>query len=89
MDPVQKLWMYENWLEDHNDRNELAKNHAYLVASFWNPEAVSKILSADTHSSNDEEFEESSKMVKEMNIEKDLSTIKRKRKRRILMDKSV
>jgi hypothetical protein len=69
MDPVQKVWMYENWLGDQNDDAELAKNHAYLVASFWNPEAVKQILGdGNQHMSTDDEFEESSRMVREMNM---------------------
>ena len=71
MDPVQKFWMYENWLADQNDDAELAKNHAYLVASFWNPEAVKQILGeGNVHESTNEEFEESSKMVREMSLQK-------------------
>ncbi len=69
MDPVQKIWMYENWLADQNDDAELAKNHAYLLASFWNPEAVKQILGdGNVHMSTDEEFEESSRMVRELNM---------------------
>jgi hypothetical protein len=72
MDPVQKIWMYENWLGDQNDDAELAKNHAYLLASFWNPEAVKQIMGeGNTHQSTEEEFEESSRMVREMTF-KDL-----------------
>jgi hypothetical protein len=44
MDPVQKHWMLENWLEDIRDSSELAKNHAYLLASFSHPEQVKKEL---------------------------------------------
>lgn len=67
MDPVQKFWMYENWLADQNDDAELAKNHAYLVASFWNPEAVKQILGDNgVHESTDDEFEETSQMVKNL-----------------------
>ena len=68
MDPVQKVWMYNNWLADQIDKAELAKNHAYLLASFWNPEAVQQILGdGNVHESTDEEFEESSRLVKEFN----------------------
>lgn len=84
MDPVQKLWMYENWLADHADDAELAKNHAYLVGSFWNPEAVKQLVNGDTHQSTDEEFEESSKLVREFTIKdlrnKEKSSGKRKRR---------
>lgn len=92
MDPVQKLWMYENWLGDQLDKGELAKNHAYLIASFDHPEAVKNIMGGgNTHMSSDEEFEESSRMVREMNL-KSLSMTKqdkagvRKRKRRTIKE---
>lgn len=66
MDPVHKMWLYENWLADQNDDAELAKNHAYLLASFWDPEAVKQITgNNNSHVSSDDEFEESSKMVRE------------------------
>ena len=44
MDQVQKIWMFENWLADQEDLAELAKNHAYLLASFSNPEAVKELV---------------------------------------------
>jgi len=79
MNPVQKLWMYEHWLEDHREQIELAKNHAYLLASFWNPEAVKSIVDdSGKHYTTDEEFEESSNLVKKMN--EPITQIKRKRR---------
>ena len=86
MDPVQKIWMFENWIADQNDDIELAKNHAYLLASFSHPEAVKKILNNDnSYESTDEEFEETSKMIRSMN-DKKLEQSVRKRKRHIIKD---
>ena len=69
MDPVQKLWFYEIWLADQKDEAELAKNQAYLIGSFWNPEAVKSLMGdGNSHQSTDAEFEESTRMVKEGNI---------------------
>lgn len=69
MDPVRKMWMYENWIADQNDQAELAQNHAYLLASFSNPEAVKKILGdGNTHESTDEELDETSKMIRDINL---------------------
>lgn len=66
MDPVQKIWMMNNWQADQNEQAELAKNHAYLLGSFWNPEAVKQLAGdSNTHMSNDEEYEESLRIVKE------------------------
>lgn len=85
MDPVQKIWMFENWLGDQLDKGELAKNHAYLLASFDHPEAIKQIMGGgNVHMSSDEEFEESSRMVQEMNM-KSLNLAKKEqtgRKRR-------
>jgi hypothetical protein len=88
MDPVQKLWLYNNWIADQNEEAELAKNHAYLLASFWNAEAVQQILGDDNvHTSTDEEFEESSKMVREQSLKllqqkEEVSQPVRRRRRR-------
>jgi len=85
MDPIQKIWMYENWLADQNENAELAKNHAYLLASFWNPEAVKQLIGeGNIHASTDEEFEESTRMVKEINeqLEQQKNTKQVKRKKR-------
>lgn len=83
MDPVQKIWMYENWIADQNDDAELAKNHAYLLASFWNPEAVKEILGqGDVRISTDEEFEETSRMVREASLKSLEEKTKTKRRRR-------
>jgi hypothetical protein len=69
MDPVQKMWMFHQWIGDQLDSAELAKNHAYLLASFDHPEEVKKILGGgDVHISTDEEFEESSRIVREASL---------------------
>jgi hypothetical protein len=90
MDPVLKVWLYEQWIGDHRDDAELAKNHAYLLGSFWNPEAVKQLMNDNVHESTDEEYEESLRMVRDTNIKMlDLGNKKtgRKRKRRNLKDK--
>jgi len=92
IDPVQKLWMFNQWVGDQIDSAELAKNHAYLLASFDHPEAVKELVGAgDVHQSTDEEFEESSKMVREMSLislaapQPQETTKKAKRKRRLTL----
>lgn len=69
MDPVRKIWMYNNWIADQNDLSELAKNHAYLLGSFWNPEAVKNLMGdGNVHISSDDEYEESLSIVKNQNF---------------------
>lgn len=84
MDPVQKMWMFENWLADRADDAELAKNHAYLVASFDHPEAVKQLLgTGNVHESTDEDFEESSRIVRENTLKQVRG---KKRKKRHLVE---
>jgi hypothetical protein len=84
MDPLIKIWMYENWLEDYKDKSELAKNHAYLLGSFWDPKAVQEMMgtSGNVMVSSDKEFEQSTEMVLR-DRDKTPITVKKKRRRRI------
>ena len=63
IDPVLKMWMFYQWLGDHRDEADLAKNHAYLLGSFWNAEAVQKLMNENVHESSDDDMEESMKMI--------------------------
>lgn len=82
MDPVQKLWMYENWVADQKQNAELAKNHAYLLASFWDPEAVQNIIGGNTIETTDEEFEDSSRIVREQSLMLQKKQAENKKRRR-------
>lgn len=68
MEPILKLWLYEQWLGDHRDDAELAKNHAYLLGSFWNAEAVQSMMNDNVHESTDEDLAESMKMVEDTDL---------------------
>lgn len=77
MDPVLRIWLYNNWLGDQNDKAELAKNTAYLLASFWNPEAVKQILGeGNVHESTDEEYEESLDIVRNQSFSLNIPKVK-------------
>ena len=72
MDPVQKIWMFHNWAQDQKDHAELAKNHAYLLGSFWNPEAVKDLMGDRSgFESSEEDFEESTKLIRDDNFKID------------------
>lgn len=72
IDPVQNLLMFESWVQDQREQSERDKNLAYLIGSFTNPEAVSKLLEseANTFVSDDEEFDALSKAIVEENRQK-------------------
>jgi hypothetical protein len=90
MDPVQKMWMFYQWMEDEKEKSELAKNHAYLLGSFTNPEAVKKLMGGgNSFDSSDEDFEESTQIVSQNKIvipelQKNAAPSVKRRKRRSL-----
>jgi hypothetical protein len=90
MDPVQKMWLFNNWIAKQNEQAELAKNHAYLLASFWNPEAVQQILGdGNVHESTDEEYEESLNIVRNQSIkllEEENKPLRRRRRHNLKRD---
>ena len=86
MNSVLKLWMFYNWVEDQNDDVELVKNHAYLLGSFWNPEAVQKLMGeGNVHVTSEEEFEASTRIIemeKQKEKEEKEKGLNKKRRRR-------
>lgn len=83
------MWMFENWLEDKKDNAEITKNHAYLIGSFINPEAVNKLLGDGTKfESTSEDFDESTELVRNniKLIEPEEIQKSNKRARRILKE---
>ena len=82
MDPVLKLWLFNNWLQDQDDDVEITKNHAYLLGSFINPEAISKILGdSNKFESTDEDFDKSSELVRKGAFNTNNNIKKRRRKK--------
>ena len=73
--------MFQNWIADKNDYVELAKNHAYLLGSFYNPEAAKKLFDEDKKIiSSEEDFEASRKLMLQDRALKNENKRKKKRK---------
>jgi len=88
MDPNLKFLMFSHWIEDQSEKIDILKNHGYLIGSFINPEAVSKILgSGSKHfESTEEDFEETSRLIFEHNnMEEKKEQSKRKKKKKKLI----
>jgi uncharacterized membrane protein len=84
MDPVQKLWMFEHWLKDQQDDVDLAKDQAYVIGSFIDPEAVRKLIDdSNKYESSEEEVEQSMEYIKNFklpNKEQNKEPTKRRRR---------
>ena len=65
LSPLQRLWYYESWLADIEEKHEFARNYAIFTGSFANMELAQHIVAEDSpdHASTDEDFEESAKVV--------------------------
>ncbi len=86
MDPVQRSWMFNSWIEDRKENIEFQKNHAYLIGGFANPAMLSKILDKDNNTieSSDEAFEKSLEIVKSSRKNTENKTsLKRRRHKKI------
>ena len=86
--PIEYLWMYESWRQDHEDRNEFQKSFSIFLGSFFNPEAAKKMMevSSPNHESTDEDFERSLEMVKEDKKKKEeAGNKKHRRQRRVII----
>ncbi len=65
IDPMMKLWMYESWLRDEEEKHKFAKDYAIFSGSFHNPEAAKKLMQEENPdvSLNEEEEQQSIDMV--------------------------
>lgn len=84
MDPVLKIWMYNNWVQDQQDSVDLAKDHAYLLGSFSNPEAVRKLLN-DTKvvKSSDDDFDKATEKLLAGKFNDNVNSGKNRKKRKV------
>lgn len=91
LDPILRLYMYESWYADLEDKNEFAKSYAILQGSFANPEMARKMVKLDNpdFESSDEDFDKVSKSIIEKNRQelKEASKLKR-RKRKLLTNRN-
>ena len=85
MDPVLRLWYFENWIMDQKEKIEIAKNHAFLLGSFWNPEAAKNLMDDENNIKlSDEEFEASLDIVRKSREEQEVNqTVKRRGRRTV------
>ncbi len=85
MDPIMKMWMFNNWIEDSNENIELLKHTGYLIGSFIDPKAARELAEKPSISSTDEVFEETFKEIAENNKRqeeiKNMPVKRRKRKK--------
>ncbi len=66
MNPLMKIYLYENWCEDLVEKNEFAKNYGTFIGAFSNIEMARAITGEGTTNieTSTEEFEESLDMVR-------------------------
>ena len=83
---MTKLWVYESWVADQEEKHKFARDYSILVGSFTNSEAAQEMMKADNPdvSLSDEEFEESTQKVLEEREEK--PNRRQRRRMRVVKD---
>lgn len=84
LDPLMRIYLFEHFVNDQQDKKELLKMAAILTGSFTNPEAARQMIRAEEpdHQSSDEDFERTMQMV-EADRKRWLADQGRKRRRRV------
>lgn len=62
--PALKLWAYEQWVRDQEEKAEFTRRAQLFLASFINPKAVQQIENSTKFTSSEEDFEKSLEMMK-------------------------
>lgn len=85
MDPMVRLWLYESWCRDLQEKNEFARDYSILIGSFTNSEMARQMIKRENpdFESSPEDFEKSTQMVL-ADREKQTAEEKKKRRRRLV-----
>ena len=86
MDPMIKLWVYESWISDQEEKHRFAKDYSVLIGSFTNPEAAQQMMKDENPdvALSEEEFEESTqKVLEEREEENKAKQVGRRQRRRM------
>jgi hypothetical protein len=86
LSPVKRLWMYESWCQDLEDKNEFAKSFSIFLGSFSNPEAAQKMLKKDNpdYSSTDDD-ESIKRVLDDRKKQQEQEAPKRRRRRQVVI----
>lgn len=86
VDPLLKAYMFEQWLQDQIEAQELQRMNAILVGSFTNPEAARNMLKSDSpdFTSSDEDFQKSIEMIEQDKEKFRIQQKINKRRRRLI-----
>jgi len=80
-----RVWLYESWIADLEDKHQFTKDYTILGGSFHNPEAAKQMIQSENPSvvSTDEEYEKSTQMIlAENELDKEMQTTKHRRRKR-------
>lgn len=92
MDPVEKLWWYEGWIDEEETKLKNYRAVAILIGSFYNNELAQRMVKDDNpdYVSSDDEFEQSTQMIRDFNMQQEQAaeeqqqTGHRRRKRKVV-----
>lgn len=86
INPFEKLWLYESWVNKIEQDAEYKKSLAILTGGFYNPELAKKMIDKSNPAfvSSDDDFEKSWEMVQKDKENNETTKKKRRKKRRVI-----
>ena len=82
MNPWEKIWLYESWLYEVEQKVEVEKNLAIFVGSFSNYEMAKEIMKKENPEYKDENAEETAQKLHKTIVEEENKQPKKKRKKK-------
>lgn len=88
MNPWEKVWLYESWLYETEQKIDMNKNLAVLVGSFSNYEMAQQIMKQEDPDYQDLNDDETANKIHEkiVNEEKEIQSSKKKRKKKRVVE---
>jgi hypothetical protein len=81
--PLEKLWLFESWCYDEEQKTERMKSQAILTGGFYNPEMAQRMIKRENpdFASTDEDFDDASRFVRQQ-IEQEAQLGRKGRRKR-------
>lgn len=86
INPWEKVWLYESWVYELEQKAEMQKNIAVLTGSFSNYEMAQQIIKQEDPDYQDPNAEETAQNIHKIIVEEENKQPKKKRKKKRVVE---
>lgn len=88
LNPFTRVWLYENWMKDIEEKEKFAYNYSVFLGAFSNPAMAEKLRETEktTYRTDDEQFDKLFENIKELNRRQESDKKPRKRRLKALLN---